>query len=132
MITIKGIIETAYVKDYFTSIVIVQSDGYKIDLLNRMEEYVFNYGKKVTIRYWIASRKESDAKVKKGFLHKLMGNINIEFEKEDYQYSEYTSGTDYNTIFDISGHSLYGELLGQQGKYLILEIDFADQAKKSK
>jgi hypothetical protein len=46
-------------------------------------------------------------KIQKEFIKKVMGLVNIEYDENHWEYSEYTSGTDYNTIFDIDGHDLY-------------------------
>lgn len=127
-IILRGIIADGQMMDSFYGIDLIQEDGYKVDLITRIKEFISNYGKTVAIRYWIAKEKEDDEKVKEGVIKKYLGYVEAEYEASHYEYSEYTSGTNYDTIFNIEGHNLYNELLGLRGKYLILEIE---QAKKS-
>jgi hypothetical protein len=90
-----------------------------------MEEIAMNsVNDKVDISYYISDKKRSLRKIQEGFFKKLSGYVEAEFESHDYQYSEYTGGTDYNTIFNISGHNLYNELMSNQDKYLTLIVKF--------
>ena len=50
------------------------------------------------------------------------GGMVAEFDKNDYCYSSWTSGTDYDTNFSIGNHNLFNELCGSEGKYLIFKI----------
>ena len=121
---IKGIIKRGYNDSGFNTIDIVQKDGYKINLINYFDELTYNYGKEVTIKYWTAKSRQTDDNIKKGALYKFFGIVDAKFEREDYQYSEYTRGTDYNTILNVGDHHLYDELLEKEDKYLLLEINF--------
>jgi hypothetical protein len=53
MLALKGIIQLRYRDDGFYSIDLVQEDGYKIDLIGRLQEFIQNYGKSISIKYWI-------------------------------------------------------------------------------
>ena len=120
--TIRGFIKRGY-NNGFNPIDIIQEDGYKINLINYFDELIYNYGNKVTIRYWTAANRQTDDNIKKGVIYTVAGRIDAKFDKEDYQYSEYTSGTDYNSILNIGNHNLYRELLEKEDKYLLLEIN---------
>ena len=120
--TIRGFIKRGY-NNGFNPIDIIQEDGYKINLINYFDELIYNYGNKVTIRYWTAANRQTDDNIKKGVIYTVSGRIDAKFDKEDYQYSEYTSGTDYNSILNIGNHNLYRELLEKEDKYLLLEIN---------
>lgn len=82
------------------------------------------------IKYWISNTRQEDDKLKESFIKKLLGILDVRFEVENWAYSEYTSGTDYNTIFDIGGHSLYSELVSEQDKYLLLEVETVKEKKR--
>jgi len=127
-IILKGIVATGYMMDNFSGIDLIQEDGYKVDLITRLKEFVYNYGKKITVRYWVAEKREEDENVKKNTLKKIMGVLEAEYETSYYEYSEYTSVTDYDTVFNIDKHNLYAELMGVQGKYLILEVEKATKS----
>jgi hypothetical protein len=49
-IELSGIIDINYI-DSFEHILLEQEDGYKIDLINRLQEATYNYGSKVSIKY---------------------------------------------------------------------------------
>ena len=121
--TVRGIIKQGY-SDGFNPIYIVQEDGYKVNLITLFDELVDNYGSKVTIKYWTAINRQKDDNIKKGIIYKLAGIVEAGFEREDYQYSEMSSGTDYNNILNVGDHNLYSELMDREDKYLLLEVTF--------
>ena len=53
-INISGIVETSTIFDCFDTILLVQDDGYKQDLVGRLNEAAMNYGRKVAIKYFVA------------------------------------------------------------------------------
>lgn len=128
-IILRGIIAVGKIMGEFYGIDLIQEDGYRIDLIIRIKEFTYSYGRRVAIRYWVAKKREDDDKIKEGVIKKYLGCVTAEYESEYYEHSEYTKGVEYDTIFNIGGHNLHQELLGLEGKYLILEIE---QVKKSK
>jgi hypothetical protein len=124
-IELSGIVKGQHGKDgNWFRIFLEQKNGYKIDLISRLQEAVENYGSKVAVRYWSAKNRQSKEQLQEGVTFKVLGILNAEYESEDYSYSEYTHGTDYNSILDISGHNLFNELTGLKEKFILIEIDF--------
>ncbi len=120
-----GIVSVGWLNsDNFERIFLEQEDGYKVDLLGRLTEATHNYGSTVTVRYWLAGNRQSKDDLITGFLSQLDGALSIEFDAEEYAYSEYTYGVSYSTALDIGKHNLFAELKNATGKYLHLEIDF--------
>ena len=51
------------------------------------------------------------------------GKLITGYEQVKWGYSEWTSGTDYNSYLKIGGHDLFQELSQKQGEFLLLEIN---------
>lgn len=66
------------------------------------------------------------------FLKKLYGAIDADYEKNDYAYSSWTSGTDYDTTLAVGGHNLYSELRNEVDRFIIIELSFSREGKKLK
>lgn len=115
----------------FSTLLLKQADGYRIDLVARLNEAVLNYGRKVNVRYWIAAARQSKEAMQKGAMMRVFGKIEVEHDAQEYCYSEYTSGCDYETIVNVDKHNLYYELLGHRGRFLWLEVDFYIPAASS-
>lgn len=49
-------------------------------------------------------------------------------EVNEYSYSEYTSGVDYDTELKVGGHDLMRELIGQRGKHLWLHLSLPNHS----
>lgn len=123
-VTIQGTIEKGYTDNWYT-IKIIQDDGYKIDLVNRIREATENFpGKDVQLNYYISDKLCSKGEMLEGWLKKLHGNIDAAYEANGYHYSSWTWGTDYDTVLKIGGHNLLNELYSYEGKYIILELNF--------
>lgn len=108
------------------TIMLKQPDGYSMDLVSRITENVGNYGAAVNVRYWTAKSVQSRDAMQEGAIRKMCGAVDVYHKTEEYQYSEYTSGTDYVTEMDIGRHNLYKELCKHNGKFLYLEIEFTN------
>lgn len=117
-----GVVATGYVFDHWNTIKLEQPDGYKIDLLLRLREWADSYGSKVTVKYWLTDKPMTKEQAQEGFLRTMLGAITADMEANEYGYSEYTSGVDYDTELKVGGHDLMRELLGQQGKHLWLHL----------
>jgi hypothetical protein len=119
---IGGVIRKGSTFDNWTTIKIIQPDGYKVDLLLRFQEWVDSFGKAVTVRYWITDKPTTKEDAQNGFIRSLFGPITAEMEANSYSYSEYTSGVDYDAMLKIGGHDLMAELWGREGEHLWIEI----------
>lgn len=117
-----GVIRKGGTFENWTTIKIVQPDGYKIDLLLRFQEWVDSFGKSVSVRYWITDKPTTKEDAQVGFIRSLFGPITAEMEATSYTYSEHTSGLDYDAMLQIGGHDLMAELMGRDGEHLWLEI----------
>lgn len=123
-ISISGFIEKKY-SDMFETIKIIQDDGYKVDLVGRFKEAVESYPNlKLQVSYYLSDEVKSKSELVKGFIGKLYGSVDADYEKNDYRYSSWTSGTDYNTKLTVGGHNLFLELSNEEGKFILLELNF--------
>ena len=121
-----GIVMTGCVFDKWHTIKLKQPDGYKIDLLFRFAEWVDTYGSKMTVKYWITDKPVSKEEAQEGFIRTLLGVAVAELEANEYSYSEYTSGVDYDAELRVGGHNLLNELMEKQGKHLWLYLSQPD------
>lgn len=125
-ITLSGFIKKEYV-DSFETIKLIQQDGYKIDLVNRFKEAVESYNNlKVQVNYYLSDNICTKNEMLEGWLSKISGSIVAEYEKNDHQYSFWTSETNYDTNFSIGGHDMLSELQKENGRYIIIELNFND------
>jgi hypothetical protein len=125
-ITLSGIIHHTY-DDSFPTIKLIQEDGYKIDLVGRFREAIQSVNNiSVQVSYWLADKRCTKNEMTEEWLKKISGFVSAEFERHDYQYSSWTSGTDYNTILRIGNHDLLTELQGRDGKFIIIELNLRD------
>lgn len=125
-VELSGYIISAYL-DEFPTILFLQENGYKIDLVARMTEIKHSYpGKKIGVRYWTANIAKTRDEIMRGFLRYLWGDLEASKEADAYSYSEVTWGVDYDTTLAIGGHDLLEELKSYQDKYCILEIEIED------
>lgn len=123
---LSGIIELGDWCDYWRSIKLVQSDGYKLDLIARIIEAKasFGYGN-VQLNYYISDAPNDRGKIIENTILNYSGAINGSFEANEYRYSSWTSGTDYDTELKIGRHNLYNELISEVGKFIHIEINFS-------
>ena len=125
--TYTGIIEKSFqAYGRHDTIMLKQPDGYSIDLVSRLTEAVYNYGKAVKIVYWTAKSVQSKEAMQEGAIRRMCGAVDVCHKTEEYSYSEYTSDTDYVTEMDIGKHNLYKELCKHTGKFLWLEVEFTN------
>jgi len=124
IIELSGIIKYDYTSD-FHKIKLIQKDGYKIDLILRFQEACESYrDHKVQVDYWLSDKRCSKNKMIENVLKKLCGAIDANYERNDYQYSSRTSGTDYDETLKIGNHNLYDELRKEDGRFMIIKITF--------
>jgi len=128
-IELSGIIKFEY--DNWNKVKLLQEDGYKIDLVNRFSEIKESYpNSKFQINYWLSDKICTKDEIVEGLLQKLYGFIEAGYEQEDYHYSSWTNGTDYNTTLKIGGHNLDIELIDEEDRFMILEINVEDTKNK--
>ena len=126
-IEIKGIIEKGYTSNWET-IKLVQEDGYKIDLVGRFREAIESFPKsEIQVGYYLADKVCTKAEILEGFLKKLYGSVDVSYESNEYMYSSWTSGVDYDTNLKIGGHDLFRELANEDGRFILLELNFKEQ-----
>lgn len=125
----SGIIKFEYGE--FTKIILLQEDGLKLDLINRIDEAVNSFGNNtVQVNYWISDKKKTKNKMMEDLVKKLCGSINAEYETETCSGSSWTgSWTNKNSKLNIGGHDLLSELSSYQEKYIILELNFSEVKK---
>ena len=125
-ITLSGKVLMKY-EGEFERIKLVQEDGYEIDLILRYEEAVMNYpGSKVKITYGITDAPCTEDEMVEGYLKQVYGAPKAGYEKHDYRYSSWTSGTDYYSNFKVGKHDIAGELYGEKGKFMLLHLEFEE------
>lgn len=125
----KTIILSGFIKfdwsDSWQTIKLIQEDGYKIDLVNRFKEAIESYeNEKVQVNYYLSDNACTKNEMVEGWLKKLVGAIDASYEANGYSYSSWTSGTDYDTNFSVGGHNLLSELRSEEGKFMIIELNF--------
>lgn len=131
-ITLSGFIENGYMNSWST-IKLIQEDGYKIDLVSRFREAVDNYPDDgVQVNYYLCDKSCTKNEMVEGWLKKLVGAVDASYEANGYIYSSWTSGTDYDTNLTVGGHNLLNELYAQQGKFIIIEINFQPKRTNNK
>ena len=114
----------------FDTLMLTQADGYRLDLVARLNEAVLNYGNKVSVRYWTARTRQDKESIQKGAWMKIFGSLDVEHNAEEYSYSEYTRGVEYETMLNVDQHNLYAELSSHEGRFVWLEVDFLDAPEK--
>jgi len=130
-IELSGIVKFEY--DSWDKLKLVQEDGYKIDLVSRFREAYESFpNQKVQVNYWLSDKPCTKSEMTEGFLKKLYGAIDADYKKNDYAYSSWTSGTDYDTTLTIGGHNLYSELRNEIDRFIIIELSFSGEEKKLK
>lgn len=116
--------------DSFHRILLENENGYKIDLINRFKELTFNGFNKIQVNYHVSENKISLDQAKEENISKIAGGLNANYEVDDYSYSSWTFGTDYNSNLEIGNHNLYRELSGKKDKYVIFEINKLENPDK--
>lgn len=126
-VTLSGFIKMDW-SDSWQTIKLVQEDGYKIDLINRFKEAIESYNNsQVQVNYYLSDKSCTKNEMVEGWLKKLVGAIDASYEANGYAYSSWTSGTDYDTNFSVGGHNLLSELSKEDGRFMIIELNFKDK-----
>ncbi len=131
VITLSGTITYGYSFDNWNSLKLKQEDGYLIDLISRFNEIVNSFGKTMDIKYYLAHQLTTKEEIKENWLKSIFGDVTAEYQSNEYNYSEYTQGVDYDSELMISGHNLHNELRLHEGKYIILEIQINTKLTES-
>jgi len=103
----------------------------KINLTEWFESAVEQNGNKVQLSYWISDNPCKKEDMLESWLKKIHGAIETDCD-EVYQGSwTYGGGSwasyDKNYSFKIGGHDLFQELSEQDGRFIILELNFNQQ-----
>lgn len=97
---------------------------YLMDVNNRMDELVINYGRKVTAALYVSKDVASIDEIVTTVLAEMDGDISIDYEAYERRWSEYTAEMNYNSSFRIGGHDFQKILSGCLGNYVILVFQF--------
>lgn len=125
-ITLAGFIERSC-DDNYPTIKLIQDDGYKIDLVGRFREAIQSVNNiSAQVSYWLSDKRCTKNEMTENWLKKISGYVSAEHEASSYQYSSWTSGTDYDTVLKIGNHDLLKELQGLDGKFIIIELNLKD------
>lgn len=111
--------------DDWNRIILIQEDGYKIDLVAKMKEVLLNAETdEVQINYHLSDDPMPLQQAKEELIKRISGSLEADYEASGYAYSSWTIGTNYDTILKVNGHSLYNELRGEENRFVIFEINF--------
>lgn len=128
-ITLSGIVLFKH-EDEFERVKLVQDNGYEIDLILRFQEAMMNHkGHMMKVEYWTSDQPCTEDEMKEEFLRRAFGDPKVGYDKNDYCYSSWTWGTDYDTNLRIGGHDIMSELYGEKGKFLLLNLEFEKKSK---
>ena len=130
MITVelKGIIKKGWT-DSLQTIKLVQEDGYKIDLVGRFKEATESFpNMEIQVGYYLSDNVCTKEEILEGFLKKLFGSVDASYEANGYAYSSWTTGTDYDTNLTIGGHDLFRELNNEEGRFILIELNFKERS----
>lgn len=123
-IKLFGKIERSYI-GLFETIILVQDDGYKIDLIGRLREVEINsIDGMVQINYHTSDVYLTEHSYVENHILSISGALTAEYEANGYSYSSMTSGTDYETILTVGKHNLFNELMSFNGKFAFFEINY--------
>jgi len=118
----KGVIEYDY--NYGTRIYLHDAKD-KIDLVSEFEDFDC---KEIQVNYWITEKECSKEEMLEGWLKKVFGAVEAEYD--NYYTGSWTYGSqsswgeyEYRGILKIGGHDLFDELSEMQGKFIIIEVN---------
>ena len=130
MITVelKGRIEKGWT-DNWQTIKLVQEDGYKIDIVGRFKEATESFpNMEIQVGYYLSDNVCTKEEILEGFLKKLFGSVDASYEANGYAYSSWTTETDYDTNLTIGGHDLFRELNNEEGRFILIELNFKERS----
>lgn len=117
-----GLVDTGYTFDDWLTIKLEDETGYKTDLLFRFEEWRNSFGSKMSVRFWVTDVPASFEDAQEGFIRHVTGASSTGLEANHYQYSEWTSGCDYECELKVGGHDLIAEMRQHKGKHAWVEL----------
>lgn len=129
MITLelKGRIEKGWT-DNWQTIKLVQKDGYKIDLVGRFKEATESFpNMEIQVGYYLSDNVCTKEEILEGFLKKIFGSVDVSYEFNEYAYSSWSTGKDYDTNLTIGGHDLFTELKNEEGRFILIELNFKER-----
>lgn len=120
---LSGVIRIGH-HESFEHVYLDQPDGTSLDLVYRIDEARAVCGGKIRVSYFITDERSTMDEATEAMIRNLVGGSHDEsaYNRSDYSYSEYTTGTDYDTELNIGGHDLYKALQGNSGKYMNMRI----------
>lgn len=111
--------------DDWNRLILTQEDSYKIDLISKLKEVMLNASTdEVQINYHLSDKPMTLQNAKEELIKRICGALEADYEANGYHYSSWTTGTDYDTVLKVGGHSLFSELLNEEGKFIIFEINY--------
>lgn len=101
----------------------IDGRGYLSEII---KDHIEDYGRYLTVRYWVANENLEPEKMKMAFIRKAMG-----LEEVDYGIcSSETTGYLWTTDdIVVGGHDIKRELESYLGKYLYMEIEFNKESE---
>lgn len=123
-VTFMGFLEIKTVGNYDHFFVRNPETNYAIDINNRLEELVVNYGRKITAALYVSNNVATIDEIVETVLAMMDGVVDIEYSAYERSWSEYTSETIYESNMTIGGHNFEKILLGIQGKYILFTVAF--------
>lgn len=128
--TLSGLLSTSAPGGWYGEyqrIYIVQPNGLHVCLVSRFQEFIASFGTNVNVSYFLSDTPMKPGEEVEAFWSKFYGKADPRFEASDYSYSEYTTGTDYDTYLNVGNHDLFGILKEEVGKYIAITIQTAPE-----
>lgn len=97
-------------------------------LAEKIQEDIENFGKYLTVCYWISDKERSKAEINERFTALIFGESNAEYRDH---YSDITGYLWTDEECNVGGHDLIEELKHNLGKYCILEVEFSKDPIKA-
>lgn len=114
----KGFIETRSYGEADDVLFLKESD---IPLAEHIMDDIACYGNKLSVSYFISDKEKSEEGLLESIAMQLLGDATADYTD---RYSEITGYLWTDEELNVGGHDLLGELKGNEGKYLFLEIVF--------
>lgn len=102
------------------------------DLIPEFERIISENGNMGQVSYWISDKPQSKDDMLAGFFQKLFGKVNAEYDsvfQGSWTYQNHSCvGYNDNGILTVGGHDLFNELCDNEGKFLLMELNFGIEA----
>jgi len=124
-ITLSGKISFQQI-GYFENIFLVSENGFMIDLVSRVKEIKMSYSSnKIQVNYWLSVGFSSKNEMIKNIIEKIYcKDITADYEDTGYMGSSQTGWCEaWDTELKFGGHDLFEELMGQDGRFMIIEFN---------